>query len=233
MKKLIIPAAIFILALLSTGFSSAQSTETRNVSGFTKVSFGVAGDLNIRIGNDFKLVMEGDKDILKDIETDVSNGRLIIRKDNWHLNFNNERVTINLTMPEIEGVGVSGSGKAQLLDPVEADDLDLNVSGSGKIMTSKLSVDHFECGISGSGDVILGSEGSIDNGSISISGSGGFSGESIEIDHLTVHVSGSGSCRCKAGDTLEARISGSGNVYYSGNPKIDARVSGSGHVRSR
>ncbi len=232
MKKLTI-LAICILAVLSTGISSAQSTETRNVSGFTKVSFGVAGDLNIRIGSDFKLVMEGDRDVMKEIETNVSNGRLIIRKENWHFNFNNDRVTINLTMPEIDGLGVSGSGKAQLLDPVEADNLDLNVSGSGKIMTSKLSVDNFDCGISGSGDVILGTEGSIDNGTISISGSGGFSGESVKIDHLTVHVSGSGSCRCNAGDTLEARISGSGNVWYSGSPKIDARVSGSGHVRSR
>jgi Putative auto-transporter adhesin, head GIN domain len=233
MKKLIIPAAIFILAVLSTGISSAQSTETRNVSGFTKVGFGVAGDLYIRIGPEFKLVMEGDRDILDEIKTDVSGGRLVIRMENWHFNFHNEKVTINLTMPELEGLGVSGSGKAQILDPVKADNLNLNVSGSGKVMTSDLDVDHFECGISGSGDIILGSGGSIDNGSISISGSGGFSGESIEIDHLTVHVSGSGNCRCKAGDSLEARISGSGNVWYSGNPKIDARVSGSGHVRSR
>ena len=233
MKKVHFLASVLVLITLTPWLLNGQSKETRNVSGFTKVSFGVSGDLFIKIGSEFKLVIEGDKDVLEDIETVVSGDRLNIKKDNWNLNFDNERVTINLTMPEIEGLGVSGSGKAQIMDPVEADDLSLSVSGSGKLITSDLSVDNLDCGISGSGDIILGSGGSVDNGEISISGSGGFSGEGVEIDHLKVSISGSGNCRCRAGDSLEARVSGSGNVTYSGNPKVDARVSGSGHVRSK
>jgi len=234
MKK-VFCSAIFLMALiLTTSLVSGQSKETRNVRNFTKVSFGVAGDLFIKIGPEYHLVIEGDKRILDEIETVVSGDRLTIKKDNWRFSFNNdERVTINLTMPEIEGLGVSGSGKAQIMETVEADNLSLNVSGSGKLLTAGLNVDDLNCGISGSGDIILGSGGSIDNGQISISGSGGFSGEEIEIDHLEVHISGSGNCRCRAGDSLEAHISGSGNVTYIGNPKVDARVSGSGHVRSR
>jgi hypothetical protein len=233
MKKVHFLASVLIMYVLMSGISFGQSKETRDVSGFTKVSFGVAGDLFIKIGPEYKLTIEGNKGVLEDIETIVSGGRLNIRKESWHMNFNDERVTVNLTMPELEGVGVSGSGKAQIMDPLEADNLSLNVSGSGKLITSDLNVDNFDCGISGSGDVILGSGGSIDNGEISISGSGGFSGEAIEIDHLEVSISGSGSCRCRAGDSLEAHISGSGNVTYLGNPKVDARVSGSGHVRSK
>ena len=233
MKRVVFSSAFMVFMIFIAGFTYGQSKETRNVSGFTKVSFGVSGDLFIKIGPEFKLVIEGDKDVLEEIETVVSGDRLNIKKDNWGMNFNNERVTINLTMPEIEGLGVSGSGKAQIMDPVEADNLNLSVSGSGKLITSDLSVDDFSCGISGSGDIILGSGGSIDNGEISISGSGGFSGEGIEIDHLEISISGSGDCRCRAGDSLEARVSGSGNVTYIGNPKVDARVSGSGHVRSK
>lgn len=233
MKKVHFLASVLIMFVLMSGISFGQSKETRDVSGFTKVSFGVAGDLFIKIGPEYKLTIEGNKGVLEDIETIVSGGRLNIRKESWHMNFNDERVTVNLTMPELEGLGVSGSGKAQIMDPLEADNLSLNVSGSGKLITSDLNVDNFDCGISGSGDVILGSGGSIDNGEISISGSGGFSGEGIEIDHLEVSISGSGSCRCRAGDSLEAHISGSGNVTYLGNPKVDARVSGSGHVRSK
>ena len=233
MKKVQFCASVLVLLVLTGGFINGQSKETRNVSGFTKISFGISGDLFIKIGPEFKLVIEGDKDVLEDIETVVSGDRLNIKKDNWNLNFDNERVTINLTMPELEGVGVSGSGKAQITDPVEADDLSLSVSGSGKLFTSDLNVDNFSSAISGSGDIILGSGGSIDRGEISISGSGGFSGEGIEIDNLEVSISGSGDCRCRAGDSLEARVSGSGNITYIGNPKVDARVSGSGHVRSK
>jgi hypothetical protein len=234
MKRVIYSAGFLVAMVLTSALASGQSKETRNVRDFTKVSFGVAGDLFIKIGPEFHLTIEGDKRSLDEIETVVSGDRLTIKKENWRFSFNNnDRVTINLTMPEIEGVGVSGSGKAQIMDPVEADHLSLSVSGSGKLITDDLNADDLNCGISGSGDIILGSGGSIDNGDISISGSGGFSGEGIEIDHLVVSISGSGNCRCKAGDTLDARISGSGNVTYIGNPKVNARVSGSGHVRSR
>jgi len=234
MKRVIYSAVILIVLVLTTALASGQSKETRHVGNFTKVSFGVAGELFIKTGPEFQLTIEGDKSDLEEIETVVSGDRLTIKKENWRFSLNdNDRVTINLTMPEIEGVSVSGSGKTRIMDMVEADRLSLSVSGSGKLYTSGLNVDDLNCAISGSGDVILGSGGSVDNGSISISGSGGFSGEEIEIDHLEVSISGSGNCLCKAGDSLEARVSGSGNVTYLGSPKVDARISGSGHVRTR
>jgi hypothetical protein len=233
MKKAILSAVFLTIVFFSAGLAYGQTKETRNVSDFTKVSFGVAGELFINIGPEFKLVIEGDKKILDEIETVVSGDRLVIKKDNWRFSFNDEKVTVNLTMPEIEGLGVSGSGKAKIMDPVKSNKLNLSVSGSGKLMTADLNVDELDCGISGSGDIILGSGGSIDSGTIGISGSGGFSGENVEIDHLRVSVSGSGNCHCKAGDSLDASISGSGNVTYVGDPKINARVSGSGHVRSK
>lgn len=234
MKRVINSAVFLVAMILTSALAYGQSKETRNVRNFTKVSFGVAGDLYIKIGPEFQLTIEGDKRSLDETETIVSGDRLTIKKENWRFSFNdNDRVTINLTMPEIQGIGVSGSGKVQIMDPVETDHLSLSVSGSGKLLTDELNADDLNCGISGSGDIILGSGGSIDNGDISISGSGGLSGEGIEIDHLVVRISGSGNCHCKAGDTLDAHISGSGNVTYIGNPKVNARVSGSGHVRSR
>lgn len=233
MKKAIFSAVFLTIVIFLAGVASGQTKETRNVSGFTKVSFGVAGNLYINIGPEFKLVIEGDRKILDEVETVVSGERLIIKKENWRFSLNDERVTINLTMPEIESLGVSGSGKAQIIDPVRADKLNLNVSGSGKLMTADLNADELDCTISGSGDIILGSGGSVDTGTIGISGSGGFSGENVEIDHLRVSVSGSGDCHCRAGDSLDASVSGSGNVAYVGNPRVNARVSGSGHVRSK
>jgi len=233
MKRLLFSTVLISLSVLMTGLACGQSKETRNVRGFTKVSFGVSGDLFIKIGPQFSLVIEGDEDVVDETETVISGDRLTIRKESWRFNSGNEKVTINLTMPELEGLSVSGSGKANIMDPVEADYLSLSVSGSGKLITADLNVDNFDSAISGSGDIILGSGGSIDTGEISISGSGGFSGEGIEIDDLEVSISGSGNCRCRAGDSLEARVSGSGNVIYLGNPKVNARVSGSGHVRSK
>ncbi|MCJ7449920.1 MAG: DUF2807 domain-containing protein [Bacteroidales bacterium] len=231
MKKL---AAFFIIVSLAAGIAAGQTTvkETRNVEGFSRVNFGIAGNLNIKIGPEFSVVLEGTKSDLGEVITEVSKDRLLIKQESWRFNFN-EKVNVYITMPEIEGLSVSGSGRAEILDAVkDADNLSLSVSGSGKLLTAGLVVDNLNCSISGSGNIIIGSEGNADTGDISISGSGSYSGEAFEIDHLVVKVSGSGNCFCKAGDSLDAAISGSGNVNYIGDPKINAHVSGSGHVRA-
>jgi hypothetical protein len=234
MKREIILSAFFLVTAISTSLASAQSDvkETREVKNFTKVSFGVAGNLYINIGPEFKVVLEGEKKHLDDIVTEVSGGKLVIKKDNWSLSMN-ERITAYVTMPELKGLGVSGSGKAEVKDAVKTDDLNLSVSGSGKIYTTDITSVNLVCSISGSGDIIIGGNGSASKADISISGSGNYTGEPLKIGSAGISISGSGDCTCNVTESLRASVSGSGNVTYLGNPKVDARVSGSGKVRSK
>ena len=227
--------SVFIVAMnLITGYSEGQTVnrETRNLAGFTKVNFGISGDLYINIGAEFKVVLEGDKSLLEEIETEVTGSKLVIKKDSWH-SHGNEKVTVYITMPELTGLGVSGSGKAEIRDAVKAENLDFSVSGSGRIQTADLILGKLNVGISGSGDVIIGGSGEAASADISISGSGNYSGEPLKIANADFSISGSGSCKCNVTDNLEASVSGSGNITYTGSPKIDARVSGSGRVRSK
>lgn len=234
MKKLLFIAVSVMLTVLSTAYIYGQSAEkeTRNLTGFTKVSFGVPGNLYIRFGSDYKVVLEGDKDFIADIETEVSGSKLVIKKDSW-TQFNNKKIIVNITMPSIEGLGVSGSGQAEITDAVKASDLDLGVSGSGKLLINDLTADKIDCGISGSGDIIIKGAGNVEEAEIAISGSGSYTGESLKLKSAEISISGSGNCQCNVSETLEASVSGSGNVTYIGNPRIDARVSGSGRVRSK
>jgi hypothetical protein len=231
-SRLLISAFIVSFAFVTTVSSAAGvEKESRNVTGFTKVNFGVAGDLYINIGSEFKVVLEGEKSLLEEIKTEVSGTKLSIKNENGH-SHNNERVTVYITMPAIEGLGVSGSGKAEIRDAVKATSLDFSVSGSGKILTGDVTASNLNVGISGSGDVIIGG-GEAANADISISGSGNYSGESLKLADADFSISGSGSCKCFVSENLKASVSGSGNITYSGSPKIDARVSGSGHVKSK
>ena len=224
-------AAFVIIISLVFGFSAGQTVkETRDVKGFTSVGFGIAGNLYIKIGPQFKVELEGEKGDLDEVITELSGERLQIKHDNWRFQFR-EKVTVYVTMSEIDGLGVSGSGKAEILDAVKGEDLDLSVSGSGNLFTSDLSVENLECHISGSGNIKLGG-GNAKDTEVSISGSGNFNGEMAKCETMEVHVSGSGNCTCQVTGSLEASVSGSGNVTYTGNPRIDARVSGSGRVRS-
>jgi hypothetical protein len=238
MKRGII-LSVFVLALAAlSGSASGQSDSevTRDVRNFTKVNFGVSGNLYINIGPEFKVVLEGERRYIQDIITEVSGGRLVIKNENWRMhNWRNmnERVTVYITMPELNGLGVSGSGKAEIKDAVETDVLNLNVSGSGKIYTTDITASNIDCGISGSGDIIFGGDGKTSRADISISGSGNYFGEPLKIGSAVIHISGSGNCSCYVTENLRASVSGSGNVTYEGNPRVDAHVSGSGKIRSR
>jgi len=225
--------ALLLLVIISLGygFSTGQSIkETRDLKGFTSVGFGIAGNLYIKIGPRFSVELEGNKGDLREVETVVSGDRLQIKHQNWRYNFKN-KVNVYITMPELKGLGVSGSGKAEILDALKGEDLDLSVSGSGNLFTAELAVENLECSISGSGNIRLGG-GTVKDAGVSISGSGNFQGDMVKCETMEVRVSGSGNCTCNVTQSLEAGVSGSGNVTYKGNPRIDARVSGSGRVRS-
>ncbi len=234
MKRGYVLTLFFLAFVATTGLSNDLSSEkeTRDIKGFKRISFGASGNLYINIGPEFKVILEGDASLLDDIETELSGDKLIIKKDNWSMNMN-EKVTVYITMPELTGLGVSGSGKAEVRDALKTEDLDLSVSGSGRLLTTGIKAANLECSISGSGNILLAGEGNVDDAEISISGSGNFTGELLEMATLEASISGSGNCICNVTESLEARVSGSGNVTYLGNPKIDARVSGSGKVRSK
>jgi hypothetical protein len=235
MKRGLILSLIVLIVAMTSGIVSGQASnkESRDLKGFTRVNFGVSGDLYISFGKEFKIELEGSKSLLEDIVTEVSSGKLVIKKENWRMNMN-EKVTVNITMPELDGIGVSGSGKAEVQDPIKATDLDLSVSGSGKIVAGEITVTNIKSSISGSGNIEIQRNGTAVDSEISISGSGNYSGDGLKMATAEISISGSGNCSCSVTDSIEAHISGSGNVTYSGNPKkVDARVSGSGKVRSR
>jgi hypothetical protein len=235
MKKVMfyLASAVLFAAICSPAFSQSDSRETRNARNFSRISYGVPGTLNVSIGPEYKVILEGRSDILREIETDVTGDRLVIKQRNWRFSMRDPRITVYVTMPEISGLSVSGSGRAEIKDPVNTRRLDLSVSGSGKLYASKVDAKELRCSISGSGDIIMNNGGRADQADISISGSGNFTGESLIAEELSARISGSGSCTCNVSESLNASISGSGSITYSGDPRINARVSGSGRVRSR
>jgi hypothetical protein len=261
MKKITLTTCAILVMVLFSAKATAQSTETRNLSGFTDIRFGVPGNLNIRIGSEFKVVLEGNTDFLSEIETNVSNGILSVRRKDtenrrrWRGSlFNNEKVTINITMPIISGLSVAGSGTAEVFDSFNTGSLNFTVSGSGQIIVNDVSCEKLSCSVSGSGNIIINSvsgkdltcrisgsgnitakgSGSFNKADIGISGSGNYTGESLKLEAANISIAGSGNCNCNVINSLEARVSGSGNVIYTGNPpKIDSRTTGSGRVRSK
>ena len=226
MKKIFIS---LFLSALAFSLTQAQVKETRNHDNFSEISFGVSGKLYVKQGNTFSVVIEGNKDVLEDIETRVEGGRLIVRHDSW-ISIRDSRITAWVTLPEIEGLSVSGSGHVYCEGPVKSEDIELKVSGSGNLDMAELKAEAVEVSISGYGNVELAGNGA-SSIEVSISGSGSMDAEEFRTGSAEVSISGSGRCRVWVENSLESRISGSGSVYYRGDPNIDSRSSGSGKLR--
>jgi len=218
MKKLFVS---FLGLILFTFIGFAQEKEKRNVDDFSVVSFGVSGDVFIKQGSQFSVTLEGDQELLDAVTTRVSDGKLTIRKPDWR-KARNKKLTAYITMPEIEGLGMSGSGKLRNEGALKCNKLKISVSGSGSVTIDDLTADDMDIRISGSGSVSLDGKGA-DMADIGISGSGSIIAENFRLEVADVGISGSGRCKLWAEKSLVARISGSGDLYYKGDPNVDAK----------
>ncbi len=225
-----------ILAVLLTVSSSFSMNgegerEKRDVGKFNKIGLAVSADLYLKQGNTSEVIIEADEKTLERLETEVKNGKLIIKFDSWRFS-NYPRFKIFITTPEINALNVSGSGDIIAESTIETDDIAFGISGSGDINMEDLTAETAKVAISGSGNVNLAGSGSLEILELSISGSGDLDSEALAAEDFTAKISGSGSCRVLVNSTLKASISGSGKIYYSGNPVIDVSISGSGKVVS-
>ena len=233
MKKTLLLVLATIASAITT-IAQAQGTysEPRNVTGFDEVAFALSGEVYISFGQEYKVVLEGNKEYLAKVETKVTGGTLVIKSEKW-FNTSNEKVIARITMPLLKGLDLSGSGKVFISDMLKTPSLEVDISGSGKVYAKEVEINKFECGISGSGSLEFSGSGKIDDAELSVSGSGNLAAPTTKVARFEVNISGSGRCDCYVTEKLEGSISGSGNITYAGNPKIDASISGSGHIRAK
>jgi hypothetical protein len=250
MKKHLMFLAFICLAITS-GEVYAQTKESRDISNFTKVDFGIPGKLYIRQGSDDKVEIEADKEMLSKIETKLEGSRLIIKtpdKFRWRSG-DDDDIKVYVTIKKLEGLSASGSGDVIGESKFTTNDLTLKVSGSGSLTIEAEASGEVEADVSGSGNLqIKGSSKGFDSGvsgsgrveldmnidgnsNFSISGSGRIEAAG-KTDDVEIAISGSGKV---LGADLEAnrcriRISGSGNVEINVREELDSHISGSGSV---
>lgn len=224
-----------LLALVFTGFQLRADEQTRKVDPFTEISLRIGAKVHLEQGAKQNLEIVAKPSTLDEIITEVKDGKLIIRfpnKDFFWKTFQPGEITIYITTPEINGLGVSGSGDIIAEDEIKTKSLDLGVSGSGNIKLSELTAERVKAAISGSGDIVLAGKTTAQDLSIAISGSGNLKGMNYSAEDVSVKIAGSGNAEIEAQKNLFVRLAGSGNVTYKGSPLIDQSIAGSGKVRN-
>ncbi|HET9110409.1 MAG TPA: head GIN domain-containing protein [Ktedonobacterales bacterium] len=189
--------------------SGVVVTESREVSGFTRIKLAGFGTLNITQTGTESLSITADDNILPHLTSEVVDGTLELGVKP-RLSFRPmKHITYTVTVNSLDGIQLTGAG---------------TVHASG-IQTQSLSVM-----ISGAGDMTI--SGSAPLQTVKISGAGNYDASELQTESSEVTISGAGNARINASRTLNATVSGAGAVKYTGSPQVSQRITGIGSVRA-
>ncbi|WP_187696138.1 head GIN domain-containing protein [Xanthovirga aplysinae] len=204
-------------------------TKSLSLDTFTKVAIALPANVYLQQGEEQNVEIVTQQNIQDEIKTQVNNGKLKIDFRNFATT-TKDNITIYITLPMLENLILSGSGKIFGETPfTESEILELDLSGSGEIDLEATSK-NIKGDISGSGKMLI--TGNSESFDLNISGSGEFQGFGLQTHTSDINISGSGRSEIHVITQLNAHISGSGSIYYKGNPEITGKISGSGQIKN-
>ncbi|MGB5229076.1 MAG: head GIN domain-containing protein [Eudoraea sp.] len=198
-------------------------------------AIAVAGwfDVILVDGQEGKLSIKGEENLLEHIKTEVKEGKLVIKvKKGINLQPSSWKkdggIYVTVPVESVNEVSLSGSGDIVGKKTISASEFSTNMSGSGDI-TLDVESKTVSASMSGSGDINL--SGTTEVFDVQISGSGDIEAYDLIADNVDARISGSADIKVTANKMLKARVSGSGDIHYRGDAtKIDTKSSGSGDV---
>jgi len=220
--------ALALAAVLPCLATLAAERQTRPVRDFENLEVSAPVKLDLRLGEAENLEVEGDPLELRDLETFVTKGTLVIRTKPGYKAVWKSPVRVFVTARSIEGLMMTGSG--EISSPqLRTEKLAIRSTGSGAVRIPTLSSSYVQVLVSGSGEVALG--GVTNSVDASVTGSGNLKAEKLEARRAKVFLSGSGDASIFPREQLDAAITGSGSVRYRGDPAVKKTISGSGSLR--
>jgi predicted small secreted protein len=236
-KTSILAVCILLLASLSSacGASTVRGSgkmieDARQVSNFDKLSLSGIGDLILIQGDQESLRIEGEDNILAQIDTQVKDGTLVISpKDaNWEETLQpTKRVVYHLNMKTVHQLELTGVGSINI-GQLKTDQLEILSSGVEGVDIGNLSAKTLEVALRGEGQCNLAGE--IDSQQVELSGTGQYNAAKLQSQKTAIDLSGAGSASVWVEQSLTANLSGTGSLYYYGNPQIDKTVTGVGGI---
>lgn len=235
MKKL---TTILLAATAAVGSVSCKkdhvgegpvTSQARNIQNFTGIELKMNGNVYYTKSETIKLEITAPQSIHSMLETNVINGKLLIRYNNGKNYDNDASIRINVSAPDVNTFLLNTSGSIYVMNDIHPNNLLLRSSGSGDIVFQKVFTGNIDAESTQSGRITAGS-GTAISSKLKTDGSGKIDLSGIAVKAVTAHTIGSGDIRVKVSDNLDVRIDGSGSVYFSGNPYISTHISGSGHL---
>jgi hypothetical protein len=213
----------------SVSGSGNSRTESRSVSNFQQISSNLPAQINITQGDRESLSITAEDNILSKIETRVVNGQLeLTLKDNKNIQ-TTQPIQVDLQLKTVNSMDFAGAAMVKASE-INADRLEINSSGANSIEIDSLQAKQLNLDLSGTGKILL--SGQVDTQTVSLSGVGAYTASKLETQNAEIELSGTGSATVWIERSLNVDIGGMGRLGYYGNPQLTENVSGMGQIEN-
>ena len=185
------------------------TAEIRTPGNFTGVHSSGSNPITISYGTEYKVEIIGSANLIPKYKTEIHNG--VINLGYEHVKVQNDDIEVFVTLPEITKASMSGSGRLWIDGNFPAvDRFRLSISGSSKTtVRGAFAANEVNVDISGSGDADL-EKIHATRGDVRISGSGDVR---MNVQNaLKARISGSGTVFYTGNPTVDSEVSGSGKI---------------------
>lgn len=200
--------------------------EKRAVSSYDKIDISGSFEIILNQGDQEKVELEADKNLLELIETKVKNNTLYISSKKPIGNA--KSLKIYITAVNVDDIDASGAIKLSNKGTYKTENLEIDISGAADVNLN-LDVENLSMELSGASESTL--VGNATNFEIEISGAGELQAKKLKTRNTNIDISGAGNAIVYAKKTLNVEVSGAGSVQYKGDPKIEKDISGAGSIK--
>ena len=190
---------------------------TRKTDVFNKVTLFASCNVHYKQGDTCSVRVVGDKQLVKNLITQVINNELQIRmkpyKGDLMRLLNKTELNVYVTSPDLLAVKVAGSGDFEATGTVDTDTMRIALTGSGDMDFANLICDRVEATLRGSGDVER---------------------KNVQADYANLNLLGSGDMKVnlKNARNADASLTGSGDlkVGFDNCGIVNCKLLGSGDI---
>lgn len=227
--------AIIALACLTLGASAlpAQAaTRSFPVPGFAKLRVEGPYTVRVRTGATPSVVARGPQARIDRLVVEPRGNMLVVTTEkSWKWSgiswAANDAVYVDITVPMLEAVSLTGSGDLSV-DRIRTGTFSALLTGSGDLTVGRIDSSRLSATVTGSGD--LGISGRTGRAEASVRGSGNLNGQGLAVDLLTASVAGSGDIAIGPTRVAKASVVGSGDIHIAGRPSCTRSKVGSGDI---
>ena len=225
-----------ISVLSPAAFCAERISETRAVSGFSRIEVDGQVEVTLRQGASEGATVEASAQAMPRIRTEVRGDTLIIASDvqrhwwDWVLggSARSPRITVDVT--RLERIDAAGAVRLSA-DRLKADELRVDLAGACTLRVDDLQATRLR--LDGSGAVKAELGGKVGTQYVDLSGAGSYQAAELASDVTVLRVSGAGKAVVNASSRLKVEVSGAGSVEYVGEPKVEQQVAGVAKITRR